>query len=263
MTDKVQPTLVTFLLDRSSSMGAIWDDTIDGFNAYLVSLQKEGAGAIKFTRLQFDHQHGCEIQRDCVAEPIASVKPLDKRTYQPRGSTPLIEAAHKTIQAIDASLSKFDVKHNVIVCIQTDGQENTSNPEYTWDGLKALIEAKTKDGWVFNFMGTGIDAYEQGGRMGIAAQNTMSTGTSREHVTAAYASVGASNMRFAGSGLMAEAAYTAAERHLSGEHTVMGKPSLRPAPQPIHTPFVAPTAPLDLGPNSPPTMSLDGLDLTP
>lgn len=219
--DKVNPTLVTFLLDRSSSMGAIWEDTIDGFNAYLESLKK--GGAIKFTRLQFDLHNGCEIQKDCVAEPVANVKPLDKQNYQPRGSTPLIEAAHKTIHAVESSLAKFDTKHQVIVCIQTDGQENSSSPEYTWAGLKKLIEEKTEAGWVFNFMGTGIDAYAQGSQMGISAANTMATGTSPQHVRASYASMGTSNLRFAATGLAASANFLASERSASGEHDTLTK----------------------------------------
>jgi hypothetical protein len=223
---KVGPTLVTFLLDRSSSMGAIWDDTIDGFNAYLKTLKDSGEN-IKFTRLQFDQNHGCEIQKDCVAEALSKVSDLSKANYQPRGSTPLIEAAHKTIHAVEASLKKFDTKHNVVVCIQTDGQENASSHEYTWDGLKALIEQKTKDGWVFNFMGTGIDAYAQAGRMGVSAQNTVSTGTSREHVMGSMRAMAASNVRYAATAECSLAAFSPSERHASGEHTING-PSFRP-----------------------------------
>lgn len=257
MTEKVKPTLITFLIDRSSSMGAIWDDTIDGFNTYLKMMQGNGED-IKFTLLQFDYDSGgFSIQKDCVAEPIASVKPLDKTSYQPRGSTPLIEAAHKTIDAVDASLEKFDTEHQVIVCIQTDGQENHSAPEYTWEGLKAKIEAKTKAGWVFNFMGTGLDAYDQGAKMGIMASNTISTGTSREHVTKSYAAMAMSNTRFAGSGVAGSAAYLQSERDASGEHTILGNHSKNPPK----------AAKLDLGPGQPKTKSAKpknkGLDLTP
>lgn len=254
-TDKALPTLVTFLLDRSGSMSSIRNDTIGGFNAYLKNLQDEGGDAIKFTRLQFDSQAGCSIQKDCVAEAVGSVKPLDHSSYQPRGGTPLIEAAHKTIDAVEASLKKFDVKHQVVVCIQTDGEENQSSSEYTWEGLKALIEKKTKAGWVFNFMGTGIDAYAQGGRMGIAQSNTMSTGKSREHVTASYAAMGKSTMRFAASGAVADSGFLDSERASSGEHTIHGAFRRAPlsAPQPQQG--------IDLSPGG--SASLSGLDLTP
>jgi hypothetical protein len=129
MTDT---TLVTFLLDRSGSMGKIWDETIGGFNVYLETLQKGGT-AIKFTLLQFDTGG---IDKCCVADPVANVKPLDRMSYQPRGGTPLIDAAFKTIAAVEDSLAKYDTVPKVIVCIQTDGEENSST-EHTWEELKS------------------------------------------------------------------------------------------------------------------------------
>lgn len=218
--EKVKPTLVTFLIDRSGSMESIRGSTIEGFNEYLKGLQA-GGDAIKFTRLQFDQNNrNCDIQKDCVAEPVKSVKPLDMGSYRPRGMTPLIEAAHKTINAVEASLSKFDKKHQVIVCIQTDGHENASSPEYNWAKLKELVEEKTKAGWVFNFLGTGIDAYGQAAAMGVSTANTMSTGKSDAHVRASMRSMSASNMRYAATGDVALASFTAGERHDSGEHTI-------------------------------------------
>src|SRR5215467_5018040 len=208
MTDA---TLVTFLLDRSGSMGKIWDETIGGFNVYLETLQKSGT-VLKFTLLQFDTDG---IDKCCVAEPVENVKPLDRMSYQPRGGTPLIDAAFKTIAAVDDSLTKYDAVPNVIVCIQTDGEENSST-EHSWDELKRLVTEKTEKGWQFNFMGTGIDAYDQGARMGIAAANTISTGTSKAEVHASFAAAGASSMRFA-SGAARTTAYLASERAAAGD----------------------------------------------
>jgi uncharacterized protein YegL len=208
MTDM---TLVTFLLDRSGSMGKIWDETIGGFNVYLETLQRRGM-AIKFTLLQFDTGG---INKCCVAEPVENVKPLDRMSYQPCGGTPLIDAAFKTITAVEESLTKYDTAPKVIVCIQTDGEENSST-EHTWDELKRLVAEKTEKGWQFNFMGTGIDAYDQGARMGIAAANTISTGTSRAEVHASFAAAGASSMRFA-SGAARTTAYLASERVAAGD----------------------------------------------
>lgn len=208
MTDT---TLVTFLLDRSGSMGKIWDETIGGFNVYLEALQKSRM-AIKFTLLQFDTGG---IDKCCVAEPVENVKPLHRMSYQPRGGTPLIDAAFKTIAAVEESLAKYDTVPKVIICIQTDGEENSS-AEHTWDELKRLVGEKTENGWQFNFMGTGIDAYDQGFRMGIAAANTMSTGATRAEVHASFAAAGASSMRFA-SGAARTTAYLASERTAAGD----------------------------------------------
>jgi uncharacterized protein YegL len=208
MTDTM---LVTFLLDRSGSMGKIWDETIGGFNVYLETLQKSGM-AIRFTLLQFDTGG---IDKCFVAEPVENVKPLHRVSYQPRGGTPLIDAAFKTVTAVEQSLTKYDTVPKVIVCIQTDGEENSST-EHTWDELKQLVAEKTEKGWQFNFMGTGIDAYDQGVRMGIAAANTISTGTTRAEVHASFAAAGASSMRFA-SGAARTTAYLASERAAAGD----------------------------------------------
>jgi len=216
-------TLVTFLLDRSGSMGQIWDETIGGFNVYLDTLKNEGKETgVKFTLLQFSTDG---IARICVAEPIDTVKRLDKMNYQPGGGTPLIDAAFKTITAVEESLSKYDVTPKVIVCIQTDGQENSST-EHTWDELKRLISEKTENGWQFNFMGTGIDAYDQSAKMGISAHQTLSTGLAASEVKTSFRAAAAASMRFA-SGASPDTRYLMTERAASGDkhfhkHGVIG-----------------------------------------
>ena len=186
-----QRTLVTFLLDETGSMSSIKDDTIGGFNEYLSTLKNEKAATIDFTLIKFDSQH---LDKVCVAVPVASVVELTPATYQPGAATPLIDAAYKTIKAVEKSLNGGNPK--VVVCIQTDGQENSST-EYTWDQLNALIKEKTAAGWQFNFLGTGIDAYDTGSRMGISAGSTMASGLSGQNVRASYSGMAASTSNFA------------------------------------------------------------------
>ena len=81
-------TLVTFLLDRTGSMEPIRDDTIGAFDAYLEGLQKGGA-PIDFTFVQFDSM---SIDKIYVQTPVGQVPRLTRDTYQPRASTPLIDA---------------------------------------------------------------------------------------------------------------------------------------------------------------------------
>lgn len=162
-------TLVTFLLDRTGSMEAIKDDTIGGFNAYLSALKADGEG-IEFSLLQFDSM---SIDKLCVNTPVADVAPLTHATFQPRASTPLIDAAYKTIKAVETAVAQRADAPKVVISIQTDGQENCST-EHGWVELNLLIKEKASLGWQFNFLGAGIDAYEQGERMGIAAASTLS-----------------------------------------------------------------------------------------
>lgn len=204
-------TLVTFLLDRSGSMESIKDDTIGAFNAYLGGLQQT-ADLINFTLVQFDTQG---LDKVCVRVPVAQAVKLDKNNFIPRAGTPLIDASYKTIKAVESSLNG-DSETKVVICIQTDGHENAST-EHTWDELNALIKEKTALGWQFNFMGAGIDAYDQGARMGISAAATMSYNSASPEATRAAFAASASNTVAYTAGLAASTNFSAAQRSASGD----------------------------------------------
>lgn len=200
---KALKTIVTFLLDRSGSMEAIKDDTIGAFNGYLETL-RDGDVDIDFSLLQFDSQ---SLDRVHIGVPVKAVPDLTTGTFVPRGTTPLIDAAYKTIKAVEAALDEKE-KQQVVICILTDGQENAST-QYSWTELQLLIKEKTAAGWQFNFLGAGIDAYKQGAMMGIAAANTMSYNaadkgsttsafTTRARATVAYAAGQSTNMSIGG-----------------------------------------------------------------
>ena len=202
-------TLVTFLLDETGSMESIKDDTLGGFNSYLSALKGSGE-LIDFTLIKFD---SCRIEKVCVAIPVSDVADLDANSYQPGAATPLIDAAYKTIKAVEKSLNGKSPK--VIVCIQTDGHENAST-EHSWEELNALIKEKTAAGWQFNFLGTGIDAYDTGAKMGVAAMHTMSTGRSAKHVRASYAAAAESALNYV-SGRASSTEFSLAARASSGD----------------------------------------------
>lgn len=56
--------------------------------------------------------------------------------------------------------------------ILTDGGENASK-EFKNDEIKNLIDARTKDGWQFVFIGANQDSFATAGQMGINPHNTM------------------------------------------------------------------------------------------
>lgn len=225
-----QKTLVTFLLDETGSMESIKDDTIGGFNSYLSTLKGSGA-PIDFTLIKFDSRR---IEKVCVAVPVAQAKELDSKSYTPGASTPLIDAAYKTIKAVEKSLNGEQPK--VVICIQTDGMENAST-EYTWDQLNALIKEKTAAGWQFNFLGTGIDAYATGAKMGVPTASTMSSTRSSAHVRASMAAVAEKTSLYA-AGARADSAFDDLDRQASGdEHyqNYLGKQPTAPVPTPAPT----------------------------
>lgn len=209
-----QPTsLVTFLLDRSGSMDMCKPATIEAFNGYLSGLQAEPDAAITFTFLQFDSG---SLDKVCVAIPVKDAVPLTAQSYQPRGGTPLIDAAVKTIRAVETSLGSRDDKPKVIICIQTDGEENESR-EHTWEELRGLVTAKTTEGWQFNFMGAGIDGYVQAQKMGIMAESAVSYDSRDLRATRASFAASASNHASFAAGRSMNTAYTAHQRASSGD----------------------------------------------
>jgi hypothetical protein len=190
-------------------MESIKDDTIGGFNSYLSAL-KGSSKLIDFTLIKFDSRR---IEKVCVAISVSDVAELDAKSYQPGAATPLIDAAYKTIKAVEKSLNGKSPK--VIVCIQTDGHENAST-EHSWEELNALIKEKSAAGWQFNFLGTGIDAYDTGAKMGVAAMHTMSTGRSAKHVRASYVAAAESALNYV-SGRASSTEFSLAARASSGD----------------------------------------------
>ena len=151
-----------FLLDRSGSMESCWEDTIGGYNSFVDS-QKSLGGTM--TLFQFDH----EILESYKDVAIADVKPLNKETYTPRGSTALLDAIGKVIK---------DGGDNRVVVILTDGLENASKT-YTKAHIRDLITAKEKEGWQFIYLGANQDAFAEGELLGINPGRTMNYDVSK------------------------------------------------------------------------------------
>lgn len=158
---------VAFLLDRSGSMGTIWDDTIGGLNAYVDGLKAEPDAEITFSLVSFDQG---PTTTHVKSLPIAEVPAITNADVSPRGGTALIDAAYALIEAVK---SKAEGSDRVVVAIQTDGDENSSR-QHSWEALNALVAERKAAGWEFVFLGAGIDAYKQAARMGVSAESTMS-----------------------------------------------------------------------------------------
>ncbi len=203
-------TLVTFLLDRTGSMESVRDDTIGAFNTYLDTLKQDG-DSLYFTLIQFDSM---SVDKVHVNEPVKEIPRLTRETYVPRASTPLIDAAYKTIRAVEKSLSGSP-QTKIVICIQTDGQENAST-EHTWDELNALIKEKFEQGWQFNFMGAGIDAYTQASRMGISKDQTLAYSKDVAATRAAF-SASAENTRLYALGAVSRPAFSKKQKRAAGD----------------------------------------------
>jgi hypothetical protein len=210
-----QRTLVTFVLDATSSMEPIKSSTIEAFNTYLEGLRDDSQPTvpIDFTLIQFSTER---FEKTHFEKPVKDVPRLSNGNYRPSGGTPLIDASVKTIRALDVVIGQKADKPKVVVCIQTDGEENSSR-EHTWEELRALIKERTEQGWQFNFLGAGIDAYDQGQRMGIAATATMSYDPSQRATSNAAFAASASNTRSFLVGESMDTSYSMSQRSSSGD----------------------------------------------
>jgi uncharacterized protein YegL len=159
-----QRVLVNVILDKSGSMASKTQDVIEGFNAYLDGLSQEDKVEYLLSLTLFDTQ---VAYRD-VAIPLARVRKLDKKSYQPGGNTALNDAIGITVRKVDSDQPQVQ---KVVTVIMTDGEENSSR-EWTHDAVKALIQDKEREGnWTFVFLGAAPDAWDQGRGYGIPAAN--------------------------------------------------------------------------------------------
>ncbi len=206
-----KPTFVSFLLDETGSMNSIKDDTIGGFNSYVKTLRDKAEGIIKFSLIKFDSN---KIEKVYIGKDIHDVPDLNEDTYQPGAMTPLIDACVKTIHATESKLKDLKRKYNVLCVFQTDGFENASH-EYSQSDLAALIKKKEKQGWVFVFLGAGIDSYAQSRKMGISTANTVSYG--KEKSEEVFAMTAANSVAYANTGMRGTASYSSEQKMDAGD----------------------------------------------
>lgn len=161
-------TEMVFVLDRSGSMSGLAADTIGGFNE-LIEKQKKIEGDAYVTTVLFDHEY--EVLHDHVA--LEEVAPLTDKEYFARGSTALLDAVGRTIDAVGARLAAAPEEErpaHVVFVITTDGMENSSR-EYTAQRVRGMIEhQQQKYSWQFVFLGANMDAVSEARKLGISAK---------------------------------------------------------------------------------------------
>lgn len=172
VTEEIIPTnektQIICILDRSGSMSSIMDDSIGGFNTF-IKQQKELPDEATLTVVLFDDKY--ELLYDNV--DIKEVEEITKKEWFPRGSTSLHDAIGKTINNAKANHAKLGVEapSKTLVCIITDGYENTSK-EYKLDDVKKLIDDCEKNDWNFIYLAANQDAFDVGTSFGVSAGNT-------------------------------------------------------------------------------------------
>lgn len=171
--------LVSFLLDRTGSMGAIWGATVDGFNEFLKGQQSEDYETV-WNLTAFDSR-SIDKLRDGVSG--RAMQPLGVDEVFPRSMTPLHDAIGATILEAEKLADDYD---GVIFVILTDGLENASK-EYNLETVRKLVRKhEDENNWQFIFLGANMDAYQTGIDYGIKRGSTVEFAATPESVKETY-----------------------------------------------------------------------------
>lgn len=170
MTGRKVHTLLVLLVDASYSMLTCKDQTISGFNEYLGTMQNsanaDGINGIfaTFNTMELNfHQMNC---------PISEIQQLTNN-FDPNGGTPLYDAVLGTIEEVEKIEKSFEQEPSVLIAVITDGEENSSRYT-TAEEIKSIIAKKEKENnWTFVYLGANQDAWQEGGKFGMAGGNTM------------------------------------------------------------------------------------------
>jgi Mg-chelatase subunit ChlD len=134
---------ITVVLDRSGSMASIASDVVGGFNHFVTDQQVQ-PGECRLTLVQFDHE--CEVVY--AGRPIAEAPSLTAETFEPRGTTALLDAIGRTIDATGERLRALpepDRPDRVLLVVITDGLENASidyNRSRVFDMISARLSSR-------------------------------------------------------------------------------------------------------------------------
>lgn len=178
---------VCILLDRSGSMGPLWDEALASINAYVAELNPR----TKVHFAAFDSIN-YKVVEDCRA---GDWRPLKRKSdFAPRAQTPLYDALARTIE-----YAKLMNNPRTVLVVMTDGFENASKHTSLTE-VRRMLDAVKDRGWEAIFLGANFDKINLVAReLGVAqdkyvnfTQDTMVVNTANLGVRSmAYANHGA------------------------------------------------------------------------
>lgn len=166
---KVQKQNDFILLDRTGSMSGMWDEALSSIDAYVKQLAVDKVDT-QVTLAVFDRNgdiFSFDVVRDKVA-PEAWTRPTPQEAF-PRGMTPLNQAIHQLV-----GIARGVDSERAAIIIVTDGEENSSNLEYTQASAKAELDFCRNKGWQVVFLGANFDNVLQARRLGTNIGQTVS-----------------------------------------------------------------------------------------
>ena len=187
-------TEIAMVLDRSGSMADMATEAIGGFNSFLEDHQKQPGRAI-LTLVLFDHEY-IVAQDGC---PVQEVQKLDANSYQPRGTTALLDAIGRTIITVGERLNHTPEQERpgkVLIVILTDGLENASK-EFSLKQINQMIQHQHDVySWEFIFLGAGQDAIQVANSLGISADSAVQFSGTPEGAVMAFQAISRSSVAY-------------------------------------------------------------------
>lgn len=163
-------THVTLLCDRSGSMEKVKTDAEAAVNGFIKRMG-EGPGVCTLMLCDFDTEYRVLHRGGLNLCPTY--------TLEPRGWTALLDAMGRAIKETGQYLRGLDEPlrpAKVVFVVQTDGQENHST-EFNYATVRAMVEHQISHyKWEFIFLGAGLQAAEQGAKLGVQ-HNVMYSST--------------------------------------------------------------------------------------
>jgi len=157
------------VLDRSGSMSACREETISGFNQVVREVGAAAEGAdVRVTLVVFNEEVGFAA----FCEPVEALHPLTWETYEPGGSTAMLDAVGIALERFAAEVGD-DAETRYVVVIISDGEENASR-RYDYAAIASMIGARQNTGrWTFAYVGANQDLSEVSRRMHIPQRNMV------------------------------------------------------------------------------------------
>jgi uncharacterized protein YegL len=184
---------VAIVLDRSGSMESCRDETISGFNEYAQHIRSTAKSAGLDARLTLTVFNG-EVRMPLFEEPLERLHSMSRKYYVPDGSTAMLDAVGQTVDRLERDGSEID-EASVLVCIISDGQENSST-EYTYASVAERITRLTEtDRWTFTYMGSNQDLSIVSRQLDIPVANMTSYQSTGEGTSDAWMRQGRATSR--------------------------------------------------------------------
>lgn len=173
-------TEIIAIIDTSGSMHNIAHEASQGFNQF-VAEQREVPGEARLSLYTFNSV----VKKVHEGVHLASVPAF---RLVPSGMTAMFDGIGQAMEEQGRRIARENWADKVVVCILTDGEENSSR-RFTQSRINEMIQHAQAHDWGFVFLAANQDAFAAGKRIGVAAQHTYAFQANAAGATAAYSTM--------------------------------------------------------------------------